>query len=147
MSPASDNSPHRHPANAPLYPESSWAPCVPQDCLPCGQEEAKSQEAQGSVHDDHTDESQKSTLPEPWARLSHILCSFEGRAPALSGPWWGTHSLLCSRPTGVCEHRASHGLGVLLNGDEDLGGKGRHGHRHPGARADMAGFLVGSGSI
>ena len=146
MSPASDNSPHRLPANAPLYPESSWAPSVPQDCSPRGQEEAQSQEVQRSVHDDQTGESQKPTLPESWACLSHVLCSFKGWLP-LCQICGGEHTPCSASYCVMDECRDSHSIGVLLNGDEDLGGKEQHGHGHPGDGADMVGFLGGSGTI
>ena len=107
-----------------------------------GQEEA-SQEAQQSVQDDPTGESQKSTLPESWARMSHIVCSSKGRAPALSGSWWGIQSLLCLHPIGVCECRDSHSTGVLLNGDEDLGGKGWHGQWAPRGWSRYGGLFRG----
>lgn len=82
-------------------------------------------------------------MPESWARTSHILCSSKGRAPALSGSPWGIQSLLCLHPIGVCECRDSHSTGVLLNGDEDLGRKGRHGQWAPRGWSRYGGLFRG----
>lgn len=98
MSPASDNSPTAIQPMRPYTPESSWGSLCPTGLLALWTGGSKESEAQGSVHDDHTGESQKSTLLEPWARL--CLTSFAPlrRAPrSVRSSGWG--NILCSART------------------------------------------------
>lgn len=101
---------------------------------------SKSQEAQ-DLYDDHTGESQKSTLRSPGPACLTSFAPLRRSSRSVRSVVGNTLSALLAPYWGMWAHRASHGLECFVNGDEDLGERTKLGHGHPGARADMAGFL------